>query len=121
MFALFALLAIVSAKDFLINPGTQTSTVVELGLCQNRGTTYSTKQVKVHDNTMQSCTYYKPNCQGTEQCSEIIKLDEELGQYISSELPEFVFMSRSYQSGDCLEGTEDALFNIYNEGCHKKE
>ena len=118
MFALFALFAFASAKDYLIYKISEQNTFVQvMDVCTNRNSgEYKSSIMKKKDATsLQRIFYSESDCKGTEDSR-----DESLqeGDEWATELPDFVFYyEQDSLSTDCSNADKVSDFTLYHSAC----
>ena len=122
MIALFVLIAVVSAKEYIIAEEGAVAKVKVIGECQTfvKNDDYkSTQYIKVDDKKYKDCTYKEEKCGGNGECTEI---ELSTGEKYVSQLPEYAFRNVEDSHSSSCENADKAIdYIIYKSGCHKAE
>ena len=121
MFALFALIAVVSATEYVVMPeGPMEALVYELDKCMNlkeEGIEVSRQYKKKDEKTIQKCTYSESDCKTEIAC--VPTLVDEFGK-ITSELPKYVMKEVEDPLSETCENVDNTYaYYLYLDGCNK--
>lgn len=113
MFALFFILALVSADYAVEEKGSGIASVYTLDVCINVNGKASMIYKKEADNKYKECAYTETGCTGTEKC------ETTDGVKIVDKVPANMAYKQEGGNGDCSNLADMPAADIYYSGCQK--